>query len=155
MSDAAAASGLVSETAALIDEFCDALWLEDGLSRNTLDSYRRDLRQFQAWLEKMHGRDLLAATIKEAFYIATTGRPGPVLVDIPKDVTRDKCKFEYPASVSMRSYNPVVKGHQGQIRKAASLILNAERPMIYTGGGVILANAAELSSINRIFCECK
>ncbi len=84
----------------------------------------------------------LALTMKKAFHIATTGRPGPVLVDIPKDITRDKCRFEYPASVAMRSYNPVVKGHQGQIRKALSLILSAERPMIYTGGGVILANAA-------------
>ncbi len=85
----------------------------------------------------------LAETIKKAFHIARTGRPGPVLVDIPKDVTRDKCRFvEYPATVSMRSYNPVVKGHHGQVRKALSLLLNAERPMIYTGGGVILANAA-------------
>ncbi|MGD9945558.1 MAG: acetolactate synthase 3 catalytic subunit [Burkholderiaceae bacterium] len=84
----------------------------------------------------------LAATIKKAFHIASTGRPGPVLVDIPKDVTRNKCRFDYPSSVSMRSYNPVTKGHQGQIKKALSLILGAQRPMIYTGGGVILANAA-------------
>jgi acetolactate synthase-1/2/3 large subunit len=84
----------------------------------------------------------LAETMKKAFHIASTGRPGPVLVDIPKDVTRDKCRFEYPKTVSMRSYNPVVKGHHGQIRKALSLLLHAERPMIYTGGGVILANAA-------------
>ncbi len=74
--------------------------------------------------------------------IASTGRPGPVLVDIPKDVTRDKCKFSYPQSVPMRSYSPVVKGHQGQIRKAVQLLMHAERPMIYTGGGIILANAA-------------
>jgi acetolactate synthase I/II/III large subunit len=85
----------------------------------------------------------LAETMKKAFHIATTGRPGPVLVDIPKDITRDKCKFEYPKSVEMRSYNPVVKGHLGQIKKAAQLILGAERPMIYAGGGVILANAAD------------
>jgi len=84
----------------------------------------------------------LATTIRKAFIIASTGRPGPVLVDIPKDVTRNKCKFEYPSAVPMRSYNPVVKGHQGQIKKAVQLLLQAERPMIYTGGGVILANAA-------------
>jgi len=89
----------------------------------------------------------LAETIKKAFHIARTGRPGPVLVDIPKDVTRDKCRFSYPAQVAMRSYNPVVKGHQGQIKKALNLIMRAERPMIYTGGGVILANAAE--ELNR------
>jgi acetolactate synthase-1/2/3 large subunit len=85
----------------------------------------------------------LATTIKKAFVIAATGRPGPVLVDIPKDVTRAKCRFEYPKAVPMRSYNPVVKGHQGQIRKAVQLLLQAERPMIYSGGGVILANASE------------
>ena len=90
----------------------------------------------------------LAATMKKAFVIAATGRPGPVLVDIPKDVTKAKYRFEYPKSVPMRSYNPVVKGHQGQIRKAVQLLLQAERPMIYTGGGVILANAApELNAL--------
>jgi acetolactate synthase-1/2/3 large subunit len=85
----------------------------------------------------------LASTMKKAFHIATTGRPGPVLVDVPKDVTRDRCKFDYPKSISMRSYNPVVKGHSGQIKKAVQMILGAERPMVYTGGGVILANAAD------------
>jgi acetolactate synthase-1/2/3 large subunit len=87
----------------------------------------------------------LAATIKKAFYIATTGRPGPVLVDIPKDVTDPKVKipFEYPKSVSLRSYNPTVKGHGGQIKKAVDLILSAKRPMIYTGGGVVLGHASE------------
>ncbi len=85
----------------------------------------------------------LAETIKKAFHIATTGRPGPVLVDIPKDVTREKCRYEYPKTVAMRSYNPVTKGHQGQIKKALQLIRGAERPMIYTGGGVILANGSE------------
>jgi acetolactate synthase-1/2/3 large subunit len=85
----------------------------------------------------------LAETMKRAFHIASTGRPGPVLVDIPKDVTRDKCRFDYPKSVTMRSYNPVVKGHQGQIKKALQLLMGAERPMIYTGGGVILANASQ------------
>ncbi len=84
----------------------------------------------------------LAITIKKAFYLATTGRPGPVLVDIPKDVTVAKCKFEYPATISMRSYNPVVKGHPGQIKKAAQLLIEAKRPMIYAGGGVILSDAA-------------
>jgi acetolactate synthase I/II/III large subunit len=85
----------------------------------------------------------LAVTIKKAFYLAKTGRPGPVLVDIPKDVTAQKYPFEYPKSVTMRSYNPVVKGHPGQVKKAAQLLLEAKRPMIYTGGGVILSGAAE------------
>jgi acetolactate synthase-1/2/3 large subunit len=85
----------------------------------------------------------LAATIKKAFYLAASGRPGPVLVDIPKDVTQHKTEFVYPDEVSMRSYNPVTKGHAGQIKKAVQLLLAAKRPMIYTGGGVILNNAAE------------
>lgn len=84
----------------------------------------------------------LASTMKKAFYIATTGRPGPVLVDIPKDITIKKCAYDYPKEVEMRSYKPVEKGHAGQIRKAVQLLLQAERPMIYTGGGVILADAA-------------
>jgi len=84
----------------------------------------------------------LALAMKKAFHIARSGRPGPVLVDVPKDVTAASCKFEYPDSVSMRSYNPVVKGHPGQIKKAAQLLLGAKRPMIYTGGGVILSEAA-------------
>ena len=84
----------------------------------------------------------LAMTMKKAFYIATTGRPGPVLVDIPKDISMHKCAYAYPKEVEMRSYKPVDKGHAGQIRKAVQLLLNAERPMIYTGGGVILANAS-------------
>ena len=85
----------------------------------------------------------LAATIKKAFYIAKTGRPGPVLVDIPKDVTAKKTTFVYPAEVDMRSYKPVVKGHSGQIKKAVQMILGAKRPMVYSGGGVILANASK------------
>ena len=87
----------------------------------------------------------LAATLKKAFYVATTGRPGPVVVDIPKDVTAPNVKipYEYPASVTMRSYNPVVRGHPGQIRKALDLILSAKRPMIYTGGGVVLDDASD------------
>ena len=84
----------------------------------------------------------IASTMKKAFYIASTGRPGPVVVDIPKDITAAKCKFEYPQEVHLRSYNPVVKGHQGQIRKAVNLLLGAKRPVIYTGGGVILSDAA-------------
>src|ERR1700694_981132 len=84
----------------------------------------------------------LASTIKKAFHIAATGRPGPVLVDIPKDVTTHSCEFQYPESVAMRSYNPVRKGHPGQIKKAMQLLLEAKRPMVYTGGGVVLSNAA-------------
>jgi acetolactate synthase-1/2/3 large subunit len=92
----------------------------------------------------------IAATMKKAFYLAATGRPGPVLVDIPKDVTAAKCEFEYPGTVSMRSYNPVVKGHPGQIKKALALLAQAERPMIYTGGGVVLGDAAkELTQLVR------
>jgi len=84
----------------------------------------------------------LALAMKKAFHIARSGRPGPVLVDVPKDVTAASCKFEYPESISMRSYNPVVKGHPGQIKKAVQFLLGARRPMIYTGGGVILSEAA-------------
>ncbi len=85
----------------------------------------------------------LALTLKKAFYIAKTGRPGPVLVDIPKDITNQKCDFEYAKTLSMRSYNPVVKGHGGQIKKAVQMLLEAKRPMIYAGGGVILSDAAD------------
>ncbi len=85
----------------------------------------------------------IAPTLKKAFYIAGTGRPGPVVVDIPKDVTAAKCKFDYPKEVHLRSYSPVVKGHHGQIKKAVNLLLGAKRPMVYTGGGVILSDAAE------------
>jgi acetolactate synthase-1/2/3 large subunit len=90
----------------------------------------------------------LAETIKKAFYIARTGRPGPVLVDIPKDVSMQKALYSYPKEIEMRSYKPVDKGHAGQIRKAVQLLLSAERPMIYTGGGVILANAS--NELNRL-----
>ncbi|MGZ0020477.1 acetolactate synthase 3 catalytic subunit [Nitrosomonas sp. wSCUT-2] len=93
----------------------------------------------------------LAQTIKKAFYIASTGRPGPVLVDIPKDVSQQKTKFVYPDKITMRSYNPVVKGHARQIKKAAELILSAKRPMIYTGGGVILSDAAaQLTELTQL-----
>jgi acetolactate synthase-1/2/3 large subunit len=85
----------------------------------------------------------LAATIKEAFYVATTGRPGPVLVDLPKDVMASKTHFDYPKKVVMRSYNPHVQGHTKQIVKAAELINKAKRPVLYVGGGTILSNASE------------
>jgi len=85
----------------------------------------------------------LAETIKKAFYVATTGRPGPVVVDIPKDITAHKTEYHYPDKVHIRSYNPVHVGHIGQIKRAVSLMLGAKRPMVYTGGGVILSNAAE------------
>lgn len=95
----------------------------------------------------------LAETVKKAFYIATTGRPGPVVVDIPKDVTDPSIKipYEYPRSVTLRSYNPSVKGHPVQIKKAVELLLSARRPMIYSGGGVILGNGAdELTALTRM-----
>ncbi|MEE8233232.1 MAG: biosynthetic-type acetolactate synthase large subunit [Gammaproteobacteria bacterium] len=92
----------------------------------------------------------LASTIKKAFYVATTGRPGPVVVDIPKDITADSCEYEYPKHVDMRSYKPVLKGHTGQIKRAVDLIATAKRPMIYSGGGAILANAdKELTAFTR------
>ncbi len=93
----------------------------------------------------------LAATIKKAFYLAKSGRPGPVLVDIPKDVTQQRTDYAYPKTVHLRSYNPVTKGHQGQIRKAVQLLLEAKRPMVYTGGGVILNDAApQLTRLVRL-----
>ncbi|HQN65871.1 MAG TPA: acetolactate synthase 3 catalytic subunit [Methylophilus sp.] len=85
----------------------------------------------------------IAITIKKAFHIARTGRPGPVVVDIPKDITAHLAEFHYPKTIEMRSYNPVVKGHSGQIKKAVKLLLEAKRPMIYTGGGVVLGDAAD------------
>ena len=85
----------------------------------------------------------LATTIKQAFYIANTGRPGPVVIDVPKDVTAAKTEYIYPRTVSLRSYNPTVKGHSGQIKKAAKLLLEAKRPIIYTGGGVTTAGGEE------------
>src|SRR3954466_13786776 len=84
----------------------------------------------------------MADALKKAFHIARSGRPGPVVVDIPKDVSFNKAVYTgYPATVEMRSYNPVRKGHAGQIRKALQLLMTAKRPYIYTGGGVILGNA--------------
>ncbi|NLD09451.1 MAG: biosynthetic-type acetolactate synthase large subunit, partial [Xanthomonadaceae bacterium] len=84
-----------------------------------------------------------AKTIKKAFYIATTGRPGPVVIDLPKNITVQECKFEYPESISMRSYNPTIKGHPKQIKRAYELLTKAKRPMVYTGGGVVIGNAHE------------
>ncbi len=95
----------------------------------------------------------LASTLKKAFYVASSGRPGPVVVDIPKDVTLPDVKipYEYPANITMRSYNPVSRGHTGQMKKALDLILSAKRPMVYTGGGVILDGASEeLREFTRI-----
>jgi len=87
----------------------------------------------------------LAETMKKAFHIATTGRPGPVVVDIPKDITAPNIKvpYKYPKKIAMRSYNPAVKGHSGQIKKAVDLLLSAQRPIIYAGGGVILGEGCK------------
>ncbi|MHB0926837.1 MAG: biosynthetic-type acetolactate synthase large subunit [Sulfuricella sp.] len=93
----------------------------------------------------------IASTIKKAFYLAKSGRPGPVLVDIPKDVSNHKTTFEYPSSVTIRSYHPAGKGDSGQIRHAAQMLLEAKRPMIYAGGGVVLSDAsAQLTDLVRL-----
>lgn len=93
----------------------------------------------------------LATTMKKAFYIANSGKPGPVVIDIPKDVTAAKTEYYYPKSVSLRSYNPTLKGHTGQIKKAAKLLLSAKRPIIYTGGGVTTAGGEqELQNLVRM-----
>jgi acetolactate synthase-1/2/3 large subunit len=93
----------------------------------------------------------LAATMKKAFIIAATGRPGPVVVDVPKDVTAHLTEFVYPDTIEMRSYNPVVKGHSGQMKRAVQMLLEAERPMIYAGGGVVLGDAsAQLIELARL-----
>ncbi|NBX00735.1 MAG: acetolactate synthase 3 catalytic subunit [Methylophilaceae bacterium] len=92
----------------------------------------------------------IAITLKKAFYIAASGRPGPVVVDIPKDITAEFAEFSYPKSVEMRSYTPVTKGHSGQIKKAVKILLEAKRPMIYTGGGLVLGEASnELVKLAR------
>ena len=85
----------------------------------------------------------IASTIKKAFYLAATGRPGPVLVDIPKDITAETAEFIYPENITLRSYNPIKQGHSGQINKALELLINAEKPMVYSGGGVVLGDASE------------
>ena len=84
-------------------------------------------------------------TIKKAFYLASTGRPGPVVIDIPKDITNPAEKFEYhyPDKIKLRSYTPTVKGHSGQIKKAVKLLMSGKRPIIYSGGGVIQGNASD------------
>jgi len=87
--------------------------------------------------------DDLAMTLKKAFYIATTGRPGPVVIDIPKDIQNATSTYEYPQEVKLRSYQPVTKGHSGQIKKAVALMKTAKRPILYTGGGVVLGDASE------------
>jgi len=88
----------------------------------------------------------LPDVIKKAFYISKTGRPGPVVVDIPKDITHptDLVKYKYPKNLSIRSYNPAQRGHTGQIKKAVSMLMEAERPMVYTGGGVVQGEGSEL-----------
>ncbi|MDX8389353.1 MAG: biosynthetic-type acetolactate synthase large subunit [Mariprofundaceae bacterium] len=86
----------------------------------------------------------LALVIRQAFHIAMTGRPGPVLVDIPKDVSNASCDFVWPERVNMRSYKPVSEGHPGQIRKAVKAMLAAKRPMFYTGGGILNASGSHL-----------
>ncbi len=98
----------------------------------------------------------LAVTIKKAFYIASTGRPGPVLVDIPKDVSMQAGLYDYPKEIEMRSYKPIDKGHTGQIRKAVQMMLQAERPLVYAGGGVILSDSApELNQlVDRLDVPC-
>ena len=93
----------------------------------------------------------LATTMKKAFHIAATGRPGPVVVDIPKDVTAHLTTFVYPESVELRSYKPVLQGHSGEVKRAAQMLLEAKRPMIYAGGGVVLGDAAaQLTELTRL-----
>ncbi|MGY6277173.1 acetolactate synthase 3 large subunit [Methylomonas sp. MgM2] len=95
----------------------------------------------------------IAETVKKAFYLATTGRPGPVVVDIPKDITDPNIKvpYKYPKKISMRSYNPVVTGHKGQIKRAVEVLLSAQRPIIYSGGGVILGEGhKELTELTQM-----
>jgi acetolactate synthase-1/2/3 large subunit len=84
----------------------------------------------------------LARTIKEAFYIASTGRPGPVLIDVPVDISNAEYKFSYPETIHLRGYKPVYEGHPGQIKKACEVIENSKRPVIYAGGGVVISNAS-------------
>lgn len=85
----------------------------------------------------------LALTIRKAFYIAASGRPGPVVVDIPKDVIASECEFEYPEDVEIRGYKPKYRGHFNQIKKAADIISNAKRPLLYVGGGVIMSGGSK------------
>jgi acetolactate synthase-1/2/3 large subunit len=93
----------------------------------------------------------IAATLKKAFHLARTGRPGPVLVDIPKDISNQRTTFSYPAAVNVRSYHPAAHGGVAEIKQAAQLLLDAKRPMIYAGGGVILSEASkQLTELARL-----
>ncbi len=85
----------------------------------------------------------LASTIKKAFYIAATGRPGPVLIDMPKDMIAAECEYEYPEKVEIRGYKPTIKGHKNQIKKAVAIIKAAKRPLLYVGGGVVMSDASK------------
>ena len=128
-------SGQVPTQAIGLDAFqeCDAVGITRPIVKHNF--LVKDVRQ-------------LALVMKKAFHIARTGRPGPVVVDIPKDVSLNTAPFAYPATLEMRSYSPVRKGHTGQIRKAVQLLLAAKRPYIYSGGGVIQGNAsAELREL--------
>ncbi|MDP2993130.1 MAG: biosynthetic-type acetolactate synthase large subunit, partial [Deltaproteobacteria bacterium] len=96
----------------------------------------------------------VAQTVKEAFYLARSGRPGPVLMDLPKDVMVDRTEFKYPETIKMRTYNPTYEAHVGQIEKAGRLIVQSSRPVLYAGGGIIASNAAkeltELATLSQI-----
>src|SRR5512136_1880776 len=85
----------------------------------------------------------LAKTIKEAFYIARSGRPGPVLVDLPKDIIANSTEFKYPEKVFIRGYQPTYEGHPGQIQRALDLMIKSKRPVIYAGGGIVSSNASK------------
>lgn len=136
-------SGQVPLSAIGQDTFqeCDALGITQPCVKHSF--MVRDVRQ-------------LAATIKKAFHIARTGRPGPVLVDIPQELTRQDSLFSYDAPVDLRSYKPSTEGHKGQIQRALEMLLKAKRPLIYTGGGVVLADAApELNQlVDRLGYPC-
>lgn len=98
----------------------------------------------------------LAPAIKKAFYLATSGRPGPVLIDIPKDVSNQACEYKYPETIELRSYRPTAKGHEGQIKRALKLIASAKKPFVYSGGGAVMGNAAkELTTlVDKLGCPC-
>ena len=115
---------------------------EDAFQETDMVGISRPIVKHSFLVQKVED---IPSTIKKAFYIASTGRPGPVVVDIPKDLTHPEHKFEYvyPDTVTMRSYQPSSKGHAGQIRKAARMLLSAKRPVIYAGGGVIQGEGSE------------
>lgn len=97
--------------------------------------------------------NILAKTIKEAFHIATTGRPGPVVVDIPSDIQMQEADFQYPKEADIRGYKPILEGHPGQIKRAAKLISDSKRPILYVGGGAIIAGACE--ELKQIAEKCQ